>query len=76
VASLDRQTSPLNYFLWSYLKNKVYTTKSQNIYDLCCRILNEAAFIPRDYTGTLFQDFTIGIAHCQTVNGEHFENLL
>jgi len=40
--------SSFDYFLWSYLKNKIYTTKPQTIDDLCRRILDETAFILRD----------------------------
>jgi len=39
-------------------------------------VLDEAALIPRDYIRNAVLGFYNRLAHCQTVNGEHFENLL
>lgn len=68
--------SPLDYFLWGYLKSKVYVTKPQTVQDLRRRILDEAALIPRDYIRNAISGCYSRLAHCQTVNGAHFENLL
>lgn len=37
--------TPLDYFLWGYLKSKVYVTKPQNLDDLRQRIIDETALI-------------------------------
>ncbi|EFN87381.1 hypothetical protein EAI_17574, partial [Harpegnathos saltator] len=51
-------------------------TKPQTVDDLRRRILDEAMFIPRDYVTNAISGFYDRLAHCQTVDSEHFENLL
>lgn len=68
--------TPLDYFLWGYLKSKVYTTKPQNLDDLSHRILEEAASIPNDYIRSAVSSFYDRLAYCQEVNGGQFEQLL
>lgn len=68
--------SPLNYFLWGYLKNRVFETKPRNLDDLRRRILEEATFILNAYTRNAVSSFYDRIAYCQTVNGGQFEQLL
>ncbi|EFN76508.1 hypothetical protein EAI_01703, partial [Harpegnathos saltator] len=41
--SLD--LSPLNYFLWGYVKNNVYATKPANLADLRERTLHQVNLI-------------------------------
>ena len=33
--------NPLDYFLWGYLKGKIYNTESRNLNNLGQRIINE-----------------------------------
>lgn len=40
--------SPLDYFMWSFIKERVYKTKLQNIEDLRNRITQEIAQVPRE----------------------------
>lgn len=40
--------NPCDYFLWPYLKDKVFVTPPENLEDLENRIRNEIANIPRD----------------------------
>ena len=40
--------TPLAYFVWDYLKSKVFLTPPANLADLCQRIIMEAAQIPQD----------------------------
>ena len=40
--------TPLNFFVWSYLKSKVFLTQPANLADLHQRITMEAAQIPQD----------------------------
>lgn len=51
--------TPLDYFLWGYLKDRVYKTKPQNLNDLRRRILDEAALMPNEYIEDAFQVFVI-----------------
>lgn len=68
--------TPLDYFLWGYLKSKVYTTKPLNLDELRARIIHEMEVIPRDIYRNATQAFYTRLAHCQTVEGHHFEHLL
>lgn len=68
--------TPLDYFLWGYLKSKVYQTKPNNLDELRNRILQEAALVDRNMIRTAVSHFYERIAHCQAVGGSQFEHLL
>jgi len=68
--------APLDFFLWGYIKNKVYFTKPRNLDELQQRIIDECAAIPPEMIRSAIDNFYVRLAHCQTVNGEHFEHLL
>lgn len=67
--------TPLDFFLWGYLKSKVYATKPQNLDELRNRILQEAALIDRDMIRSAVTHFYNRIAFCQEVEGLQFEHL-
>jgi len=68
--------SPLDYFLWDYLKSKVYATKPRNLEELRQRLIEEAALIAPEFLRNAISSFYDRIAHCQTVNGTQFEHLI
>lgn len=68
--------TPLDFFLWGYLKARVYKTKPQNLDELRTRITNEAALIPREMIRNAVQSFYNRIGYCQEVDGMQFEHLL
>ena len=68
--------SPLDYFLWGHLKSKIYATKPSNLEDLRNRIIEETAQIDPNVISKAVSDFYQRIAHCQAINGSHFEHLL
>ncbi|KAG8242013.1 hypothetical protein J6590_074652 [Homalodisca vitripennis] len=68
--------SPLDFFLWGYLKDKVYRTKPRDLAHLRNLIVQEAQDIPRDYLQNAVDGFYNRLGHCQTMGGEHFEHLL
>lgn len=68
--------TPLDYFLWGYLKSKVYQTKPNNLDELRNRILQEAALVDRNMIRMAISHFYERIAHCQAVGGSQFEHLL
>lgn len=53
--------APHDYFLWGYLKSKVYLTKLENFNQSRRLVLDEAGIIPRDY---LIYQQVIG-QHCE-----------
>ena len=57
--------TPLDYFLWGYLKSKVYSTQPQSLDELQNRILQEATLIDREMIRNAVTHFYNRIAFCQ-----------
>lgn len=68
--------SPLDYFFWGYLKHNVYKTKPADINELKRRIIDESARVPPDMIQKVTKEYYSRLAHCQAVEGKHFEHLL
>lgn len=68
--------NPLDYFLWGYLKDKVYKTQPTDLNDLRNRISQETQAIPQEYIENAIRSFYNRLGYCQETNGEHFEHLL
>lgn len=68
--------TPLDFFLWGYLKSKVFKTKPIDLEDLKIRIRNEIRLIPPNVVHNNQIEFVNRLGYCQVVNGEHFEHLI
>lgn len=68
--------TPLDFFLWGYLKSKVYATKPQDLDDLRGRITREIELIPPETYRNAVSAVYNRLAHCQAVEGQQFEHLL
>ncbi|KAL7292826.1 hypothetical protein TKK_0013650 [Trichogramma kaykai] len=68
--------TPLDFFLWGYLKGQVYKTKPGNLEELRRRITEETEAIPREMIRKAVHSFYNRLGYCQEVNGQHFEHLL
>ena len=68
--------TPLDYFLWGYLKDRVYRNNPQNLEELSRRIVQEINAIPRQMIRNAIESFYNRIGYCQEANGEQFEHLL
>lgn len=68
--------TPLDFFLWGYLKNKVYVNRPNDIESLKDRIRIEMRTITPEMIQNTLDEFERRIYHCQAVNGLQFENLL
>uniref|UniRef100_V5GPD3 Transposable element Tc3 transposase n=1 Tax=Anoplophora glabripennis TaxID=217634 RepID=V5GPD3_ANOGL len=68
--------TPLDFFLWGYVKSKIYVNKPNSINDLKERIRQEVRAIPPEVIGNVQQEFTSRLAHCLAVNGQQFEHLI
>lgn len=68
--------SPLDYFFWGYLKEKVYKTKPQNLDELRNRIVREAQGVPVQALNNAISAFYNRLGYCQQTEGKHFEHLL
>lgn len=68
--------APPDYFLWGYLKNEIYFTKPSDLNELRMRIENVCARIPPEMIERAVENFYFRLGHCQTINGQHFEQYL
>lgn len=68
--------TPLDFFLWGYLKSKVYQTKPLNLDELRERIIQEMEDITTETYRNATRAFYTRLGHCQAVEGQHFEHLL
>lgn len=68
--------TPLDFFLWGYLKNRIYADRPHNAEDLKGRIRAEIQNLPPNMLQRTLENFYSRLHYCQEVNGEHFEHLL
>lgn len=68
--------TPLDFFLWGYLKDKVYVTPPENLQELRMRITTGCLSITPDILRNVRQAFEARLYYCQEVQGAHFEHLL
>ena len=67
--------TPLDFFLWGYLKSKVYETQPNNIEILKEKIREECRLISADTFQRVRAEFYNRILLCQEVGGAQFEHL-
>jgi len=68
--------TPLDYFLWGYLKDNVYATKPIDLGELRDHIVRQVDFITPKTRRNVLDNFYLRIGHCQTANGQQFEHLI
>lgn len=68
--------TPLDFFLWGYLKSKVYFNRPVTVDDLKNRIRAEIRAIRPETLRNVQQDFEYRLGYCQEVNGNQFEHLI
>lgn len=68
--------TPLDFFLWGYLKSKVYFNRPNTIDELKDRIRVEMRAISIDVIRNVKNEFLHRLSYCQEVNGAQFEHLL
>ena len=65
--------SPLDIFLWGYIKNIVYAEKIRNIQHLQDRITSAIETVTRDMIQKTWQDIEFRLDVCRATNGAHIE---
>ena len=65
--------TPLDFFVWGYLKSKVFLTQPANLADLHQRIRMKAAQIPQDMIIRAMRDMRRRAEICIRNNGGHIE---
>ena len=68
--------NPLDFFLWGYLKDRVYQNRPETIEDLKQAIASEAHAIPRDMCKRVIDNFARRVQICLQRQGSHLEHLL
>jgi transposase len=67
--------SPLDFFLWGVIKDKVYAVKSRSLEELRNRIRNAFNIITPDLCLKVANSVERRLQDCVSVNGGHFEHL-
>lgn len=67
--------TPLDYFLWGYVKSKVYETEPLNLQDLEDRIRNAFATITPEMLQNVRRSLEERLEECIDADGGHFEHL-
>lgn len=68
--------NPLDFFLWGYLKSKVYVTKPHDLEDLKAKLRHEIRQITPQMLHNVKNGFYHRLGLCQDKNGAHFEHFL
>ena len=67
--------SPLDFWLWSYLKDKIYLPRDMpcSVSDLKTRIVHQCSVIENDLLMSAVNNFPKRLSRCLEANGDHFE---
>lgn len=68
--------TPMDFFLWGYLKSKVYATNPATLDALRQRIEEEIAAIPAEMCSRVFQNLRVRLEECLQRNGHHLDNII
>ena len=68
--------NPCDYFLWGFLKDRVYRTSPQTIDDLKQAIKTEIMGVRTEVLQSVTDGFKKRIYHLVASEGGHFENLI
>jgi len=68
--------TPLDYFLWGYLKGRVYQNKPRTIEALKANITEEIQAVTADVLARTFQNMARRFQSCLDANGGHFQHVL
>jgi len=68
--------TPPDYFLWGYLKGRVYQNKPRTIDPLKANITEEIQAVTADVLARTFQNMARRVQSCLDANGGHFQHML
>jgi hypothetical protein len=69
------EMSVCDFFLWGYLKARVYTNRPQRIQDLKRSICQEIAALPKDMLENVMQNFEERLQMC-VQQGRHLTDII
>ena len=73
MATTFTRITPLNFFLWGYVKDIVYQTKVQDMTDLKQKISNSIATIDEAMLQRTWQEIEYRLDVIRATNGGHIE---
>ncbi len=65
--------TPCDFFLWGYLKSRVYRTQPEDLQQLKARITHEFQQLPMDFVQRSIDSYEHRLYRCIEVNGAHVE---
>ena len=68
--------NPCDYYLWGYLKDRIYRETPLTINELKQVIFREIRAIENQVLNSVFKNFELRLLHSVETKGSHFENLL
>ncbi len=68
--------NPCDFFLWGYLKSKVYINRPRSIEQLKDAIRQEITAIPHEMTRRVIDNFRERLRQCVDNNGSHLTDLI
>ena len=68
--------NPCDFFLWGYLKSKVYSNRLQSVEQLKNAIRQEITAIPHEMTSRVIDNFRERLRQCVDNNGSHLTDLI
>lgn len=68
--------TPLDFFLWGHLKNKIYVTEPESLEDLRHRIIEECRRITPEILRNVRSHFEQNLYLCMEMGGRQFEHLI
>ncbi|GFU88309.1 uncharacterized protein TNCV_847021 [Trichonephila clavipes] len=76
VSVITPDLSPLDFFLWGFLKIKVYERESTSKYDLLNRMSRACKSVAPTMLQKLQAEFLSRVWYCISAEGSHFEHYL
>ena len=67
--------NPCDFFLWGFLKDRVYKRTPKNLQQLTTAIQTEIAAIDNEMLGRVYSAFLRRLEACYLSGGSHFENI-
>ena len=69
----DRRISPFDFFLWGYVKDKVFSTPVPDITNLKARITDAFATITEDMSENTWREIDYRLDVLRAIKGAHVE---
>ena len=76
LAPRSPDLSACDFFLWGYLKSKIYVRKPRTVDDLKVSIREEIAIVPQEMLVNVMQNFEERLRTCVRQEGRHLSDII